>query len=111
LKKEIININGINIIDSIIPNTFLENHPQHDTHHVTLHKSDINRVPDFIGGSLPHVDKDDQDFYWCTMLTFFKPWRHATDLKDYQTSWKHAFSEYIFTDTQLEIIKFFICML
>ena len=107
LNHVTIDSDEINVLHIEDANTFLEEHPQHNTHHILLHKSNIKRIPDFIGGSLPCIDKAENDFYWCTMLTFFKPWRNGSDLKNHDDSWKHTFSEYKFSDEQKRIMKFF----
>src|SRR5882762_5975927 len=58
---------------------FLQNHPLHETHQVSISKSK-NLVPNFAGGSLPRCDKGDREYYCATMLTLFKPWRHGKNL-------------------------------
>ena len=41
------------------------------------------------------------------MLTLFKPWRHGKNLKEDDQSWDEAFTNYIFTPHQTELMKFF----
>src|SRR6267378_4365561 len=85
---------------------FLQNHPLHETHQVSISKSK-NLVPNFAGGSLPRCDKGDREYYCATMLTLFKPWRHGKNLKDDDQSWDEAFTDYKFTPCQIELMKFF----
>jgi len=85
---------------------FLQNHPLHETHQVSISKSK-NLVPNFAGGSLPRCDKGDREYYCATMLTLFKPWRHGKNLKDDDQSWDEAFTDYKFTPHQIELMKFF----
>jgi len=51
---------------------FLQNHPLHETHQVSISKSKI-LVPNFAGGSLNRCDRGDREYYCTTMLTLFKP--------------------------------------
>ncbi|KAH7905819.1 hypothetical protein BJ138DRAFT_976209, partial [Hygrophoropsis aurantiaca] len=47
------------------------------------------------------------DYYSCTMLTLFAPWRSGRDLRDENTTWTERFQAYAFSDRQREIMKFF----
>jgi hypothetical protein len=85
---------------------FLQNHPLHETHQVSISKSKI-LVPNFAGGSLPRCDRGDREYYCTTMLTLFKPWRHGKNLKEHDQSWDEAFTNYKFTPRQTELMKFF----
>ncbi|KAJ7198205.1 hypothetical protein C8J57DRAFT_997029, partial [Mycena rebaudengoi] len=49
-------------------------------------------VPNFVGGGLPRADQGDRDYYCCTMMTLFKPWRQGSDLKGKLDSWDDAFT-------------------
>jgi len=69
---------------------FLPAHPQYNTHLVRCNITENNKIPNFIGGSLPRSDQGDREFYCCTMLTTFKPWRSALDLKNTNESWDDA---------------------
>ncbi|PPQ87199.1 hypothetical protein CVT25_014754 [Psilocybe cyanescens] len=40
-----------------------------------------NTVPNFVGGPLPRRDNGNRDYYCCSMLTLFRPWRNGGDLK------------------------------
>src|SRR6202789_450682 len=86
---------------------FASDHPQNDTHHVRLTVDNDTIVPNFVGGSLPRCDRGDREFYCCTMLTMFKPWRTGKDLKLTTESWDDSFIKYKFSMRQHEIIKFF----
>ncbi|KAH7904091.1 hypothetical protein BJ138DRAFT_967204, partial [Hygrophoropsis aurantiaca] len=86
---------------------FLEEHPLHSTHHVRILLNGEGKVPNFVGGSLPRHDKGDLDYYSCTMLTLFAPWRSGTDLKSQAVSWISQFQAYDFSIRQREIMKFF----
>lgn len=50
---------------------FLSDHPQHATHQVCMHKSP--RIPNLGGRNLPRNDKGNEEDYYMTMLTLFKP--------------------------------------
>ncbi|KZW01601.1 hypothetical protein EXIGLDRAFT_582962, partial [Exidia glandulosa HHB12029] len=83
---------------------FTSNHPQHQTHTAFLDNTKAAVVPNFVGGSLPRRDVGDIEYYSCTMLTFFKPWRAGTDLKDADISWETAFAEHTFSGRQVDIM-------
>lgn len=87
---------------------FLSSHSQYKTHSVTLLEEKDGFIPNFIGGKFPRRDADDQrDYYCCTMLTFFKPWRECTDLKDHSEQWEKVFDNHTFTDRQKELMDNF----
>jgi len=54
--------------------SFTSGHPQADTHAVHMKNADGFIIPNFVGGSLPHCDLDDREYYCCTVLTLFSPW-------------------------------------
>ena len=56
---------------------------------------------------MPRCDKGDREYYCATMLTLFKPWRHGKNLKEDVQSWDEAFTNYIFTPHQTELMKVF----
>ncbi|KAF9062493.1 hypothetical protein BDP27DRAFT_1140874, partial [Rhodocollybia butyracea] len=62
-------------------------------------------VPNFIGPPLPRPDKEDWEFYCCTILTLFKPWRTGKDLKADEESWHESFENYEFGEKELLYIK------
>jgi len=86
---------------------FLSDHPQHETHHVTSNPKCLNKVPNFLGGSLPRRDRGDREYYCATMLVLFKPWRKLEDLKDKDHSWDEMFTSHVFTERQLELMRYF----
>jgi len=93
--------------DISLAQEFLEMHPLYDTHLAHFNPKKIRTVPDFIGGSLPRRDRGDRDYYCTTMLTLFKPWRNGRDLKNENESWDEAFSNYVFTSCQVQLMNYF----
>ncbi|KAJ3819853.1 hypothetical protein F5880DRAFT_1625438 [Lentinula raphanica] len=75
---------------------FLKDHPLHDTHVPVHHSKNRHLVPNFLGGILPRPDKEDREYYCCTMLVLFCPWRSGKDLKQADQSWHEAFESYDF---------------
>jgi len=72
---------------------FLSGHNQRKTHKVKCITSRSDTfILNFIGGTLPRRDQGDYDYYCCTMLTLFKPWRHGEDLKSVNQTWTEAFA-------------------
>ena len=85
---------------------FLPDHPLYLTHEATC--DDIKSetvVPNFLGGSLPRADQGDREFYCATMLTIFKPWRNASQLKMVHQNWDDAFTSYSFPERESELIS------
>lgn len=87
--------------------SFLDGHPQARTHAATIKEDNGTVIPNFIPSTLPRSDRGDREYYCCTMLTLFKPWRSGRDLKKNDESWDKAFHEHRFTDRQKEIMKYF----
>src|ERR1700678_3394978 len=56
---------------------FTEKHSLHGSHASHLISNYEKRVPIFIGANLPRCDQGDREYYCCTMLTLFKPWRRV----------------------------------
>ncbi|KAJ3754421.1 hypothetical protein EV360DRAFT_3142, partial [Lentinula raphanica] len=75
---------------------FLEDHPLYETHVPVRRINFEHIIPNFLGGILPRPDKDDREYYCCTMLVLFCPWRTGEDLKTEQQSWHEAFQNYNF---------------
>ncbi|KAJ3831136.1 hypothetical protein F5878DRAFT_519870, partial [Lentinula raphanica] len=75
---------------------FLKDHPLHDTHVPIHHSKNRHLVPNFLGGNLPRPDKEDREYYCCTMLVLFCPWRSGKDLKQAEQTWHEAFELYNF---------------
>ncbi|KZV94291.1 hypothetical protein EXIGLDRAFT_715631 [Exidia glandulosa HHB12029] len=86
---------------------FTTGHPQYASHTVCLDSSRSHIIPNFVGGSLPRLDVGDREYYCCTMLTFFKPWRTGRELKGDHATWDAAFDAYTFTRRQLDIMTNF----
>ena len=85
---------------------FTEEHPLHETHAMPFVPDNMLRIPNFVGASLPRCDKGDREYYCCSMLTIFKPWRSGLDLKRSQTaSWDEEFANHIFSNNELSIMK------
>jgi hypothetical protein len=61
---------------------FKDGHPMRATHVV---KCDFNKVkyvvPNIVGGALPRHDSGNREYYCCTMVTLFIPWRDALCVK------------------------------
>ncbi|KAH7871351.1 uncharacterized protein C8R40DRAFT_1016523, partial [Lentinula edodes] len=76
---------------------FLAGHPLVETHVISTRRNSSMTVPNFIG-ALPRPNKDDREYYCCTMLTLFCPWRTGEDLKKKDQSWHEAFEAYDFCE-------------
>ncbi|KAL4259942.1 ATP-dependent DNA helicase [Pleurotus pulmonarius] len=93
--------------------SFQAGHPLIETHYLrflTTHNSNVakNRlVVNFLGGVPPRRDGDDPEFYSCTMLTFFKPWRNGRSLKTKDETWEDSFLAYSFADRYIKVMKNF----
>ncbi|KAJ3757481.1 hypothetical protein EV360DRAFT_95197 [Lentinula raphanica] len=85
--------------------SFIEGHPLGKTHRVQKFRSFAYNIPNFIGPPLPRPDKDDREYYCCTMLVLYKPWRSGADLKQPNESWHEAFSSYDFSESARMYIK------
>jgi Helitron helicase-like domain at N-terminus/PIF1-like helicase len=87
---------------------FTEKHSLHDSHASHLISNFEKRVPNFIGANLPRCDQGDREYYCCTMLTLFKPWRRGRDLKEsLQASWDGTFNEHEFRSQEVQLMKNF----
>ena len=99
-----------NISSSKLPNNsfrFLKDHPFYRTHICTFSEEDDKKVINFIGSPLPRSDKGDREYYCCTMLTLFKPWRSGRQLKSEKQTWDDAFNAHIFSQREEQIMKNF----
>src|SRR6202042_1225113 len=76
--------------------SFLPGHPQSRTHQAHLKKEDPFIVPNFLPNTLPRADRRDCEYYCCTMLTFFKPWRSGKNLKAKMETWDKSFMAHDF---------------
>ncbi|KAJ7848129.1 hypothetical protein B0H14DRAFT_2356886 [Mycena olivaceomarginata] len=71
----------------------LKGHDQANTHILRIRKPDDALVAVPIGPGIPRRDKPDSYSRYCRlMLIFFKPWRHASDLRVGGQSWVDAFN-------------------
>ncbi|KAF8800467.1 hypothetical protein BYT27DRAFT_7052046, partial [Phlegmacium glaucopus] len=88
---------------------FKEEHPLHDSHGVKYISNNAKRVPNFAGANLPRCDQGDREYYCCTMLTLFKPWRKGSDLKSQKAeSWDNTFHAHVqFTEEEQHLMKNF----
>ncbi|KAH6879346.1 hypothetical protein BKA70DRAFT_1127307, partial [Coprinopsis sp. MPI-PUGE-AT-0042] len=84
---------------------FLESHSLHLTHAVTcIPERRDYIVPNFIGPGLPRLGAGDDDYYACTMLCLFKPWRSGRDLKSSNISWHEQWKASEFTAFQSKLM-------
>ncbi|KAJ3935822.1 MAG: hypothetical protein NXY57DRAFT_1046468 [Lentinula lateritia] len=84
--------------------SFTAGHPLHDTHSVSTRRNASMTIPNFIG-SLPRPDKDDREYYCCTMLVLFHPWRSGENLKTNDQSWHDTFENCDFAPQCLLYMK------
>ena len=85
---------------------FTKEHPLHETHAMHFVPDNTLRVPNFVGANLPRCDQGDREYYCCSMLTIFKPWRSGLDLKWSRTvTWDDEFASHIFSDSEIAIMK------
>ncbi|KAJ3977502.1 hypothetical protein EV361DRAFT_788172, partial [Lentinula raphanica] len=75
---------------------FMDGHPLSESHVPVHRRNPHNVVPNFLGGILPRPDKEDREYYCCTMLVLFRPWRTGFDLKEHNQTWHEAFLAYEF---------------
>ena len=88
--------------------SFMKDHPLHNSHTSYLVSNYEKRVSNFIDAILPRCDQGDQEYYCCTMLTLFKPWRRGFDLKNSpQATWDDIFNNHKFGTQQLQLMKNF----
>ncbi|KAJ7825223.1 hypothetical protein B0H14DRAFT_2369059, partial [Mycena olivaceomarginata] len=78
--------------------TLRNGHEQSKTHILRIRGPNDNFIPVPIGQGIPRRDKNDVRERYCRlMLIFFKPWRHAIDLRGKHSSWESAFTEFVET--------------
>jgi len=87
--------------------SFQQGHPQCATHRAWMKRDNPFIVPNFMPNSLPRANHGDREYYCCTMLTLFKPWRGGGDLKLKGESWDKSFTNYEFTKRQMQIMNYF----
>lgn len=76
---------------------FLSEHPQSSTYTVKIKSEDKGLIPNFVS-PVPRSDSGDREYYCASMMTLFKPWRNAEDLKSKENTWDNAFYTHIFSD-------------
>ena len=87
---------------------FKDGHPLRLSHLVRCNTERLKTVvPNIVGGPLPRVDQGDREYYCCTMLTLFQPWRSGHCLKRPLQLWDDAFRIYSFTDHQRRLMRNF----
>jgi hypothetical protein len=86
--------------------SFRQGHPQLQTHQARMQGENPCVAPNFLPNMLPRSDRGDREYYCCTMLTLFKPWRTGKDLKADVHSWDQSFVGHEFTKRQTEIMKY-----
>ena len=75
----------------------LSEHPLAESHSTRCHPVSKEKVPNFVGPTLPRCDQGDHEFYCSMMLALFKPWRSGLELKTQEQSWDDAFSTHSFS--------------
>ncbi|KAJ7304712.1 hypothetical protein DFH08DRAFT_721486, partial [Mycena albidolilacea] len=94
--------------DAVSAHPFIPTHPLYRTHYLRCDKRDLELcVPNFVGGPLPRRDEGDREYYCCTMLTLFKPWRSGGDLKNAVDNWSETFREHNFSAKALRLMNNF----
>lgn len=86
---------------------FLPDHPLSATHGVKIFTAKNARIPNFTGTPLPRRDAGDMDYYACSMLTLFKPWRSGQSLKTEKQNWQEAFDDHKFSVRQNQLMDNF----
>jgi len=84
---------------------FLPEHPLANSHGTQCRPVGKNKVPNFVGPTLPRCNQGDREFYCSIMLTLFKPWRSGLELKMQEQSWDNAFSTHCFSDKQRDVMR------
>ena len=71
---------------------FLPQHSESHTHCLVFHEKNKCLIPVPIGPSIPRRDQEKNYARYCRlMLILFKPWRHASDLRENDQKWEEAF--------------------
>ena len=84
---------------------FLPDHPLANSHGTRCRSVCKEKVPNFVGRTLPRCDQGDREFYCSVMLTLFKPWRSGLDLKTRAQSWDDAFSTHKFLAKHMDVMR------
>ncbi|TFK62680.1 hypothetical protein BDN72DRAFT_776818, partial [Pluteus cervinus] len=80
-------------------------HPLANSHKCRFISKHKERIPNFVGATLPRSDKGDREYYFLTMLVLFKPWRKGYNLKQEMETWEDAFEVFKFSPRHSRIIK------
>ncbi|KAJ6549429.1 hypothetical protein DFH09DRAFT_926166, partial [Mycena vulgaris] len=92
----------------LVSRPFSSDHPLYLTHYSRIDKTNVDwMVPNFVGGSLPRRDAGDREYYCCTMLTLFKPWRSGIELKETGMDWATAYALHNFTPRASQLMNNF----
>ena len=84
---------------------FKDGHPMRATHVVKCNFDRLKTVvPNLVGGALPRHDAGNREYYCCTMLTLFFPWREASCIKKASMTWEAAFDAYEFTTRHQQLM-------
>ena len=114
LQDSTVNVNETHCMNELLTSSshtrprfdFLPNHPEYILHTLKMCLPLKRLVPVPIGPSIPRRDDEPVRERYCRlMLIFFKPWRHAHDLRNENETWSHAF-EIFMTTCSPEIEKF-----
>ncbi|KAF9521442.1 hypothetical protein CPB83DRAFT_736156, partial [Crepidotus variabilis] len=87
--------------------SFINGHPQRETHHTQFIAANPDIVPNFIGGTLPRRDQGDYEYYCTTMLALFKPWRSGCDIRKDNELWDTAFNNHHFSEREKQLMNNF----
>ena len=90
-------------ISNIFP--LLSEHPLANSHGTRCYSVGKEKIPNFVGPTLPRCDQGDREFYCSVMLTLFKPWRSGLELKMQEQSWDDAFIAHRFSARQNNIMR------
>lgn len=94
--------------DVVSVHAFAPSHPLYKTHYVRCDRRNLDLlVPNFVGGAFPRMDQGDREYYCCTMLTLFKPWRNGKDLKNDIDNWHETFTDHAFISKAQKLMSNF----
>ena len=97
---------NLTLVVDMLKKSFMPDHPLFLSHRVVFTASrKKTHVPNFVGGKLPRKTDMDDDMYYCTMLSFFHPWRTGRELKKNDETWYSAFHRHTFSQRELQIMK------
>ena len=85
--------------------SFLSDHPLAKSHGTRCRPVGKEKIPNFVGPTLPRCDQGNREFYCSVMLTLFKPWRSGLELKTQEESWDDAFGIHRFSDRERKIMR------